>query len=420
MRIAVIGAGAAGLCAIRHALSFGCEVIAFEQSNKIGGTWVYTDKVGKDKYGNVIHSSMYRTLHTNLPKELMSFPDFPFPTHEKSFVPADTVNDYLNLYADNFKLRPHIRFEYHVNRVKPSLDDGMWEVIVKSLADGKYETLMFDAVLVCNGHFSTPNVPHFVGMDLFRGSQIHSHDYRTPNRFEQRRVLVIGAGPSGIDISQEITKVGAKVFWSNHLTPPKVIDAENLQQKPDVARFTENGAEFNDGSVEKFDDVIYCTGYKYTFPFISVDCELSTDGNYIRPLYKHCLNINQPSMAIIGLPVYVCPFQMFDLQIRFCLQFMTGRKKLPSKDEMLLETEREMNEQWQRGLRKSKAHALGKGYQDAYFAALSTTAEIEPVKPVVLKMYNLNRDNQQNDFANYRRYNFTILDDENFEAKLPT
>lgn len=62
MRICVIGAGAAGLCAARHTLAAGHEVVVFEQTADVGGTWVYTDLVGKDEYGLPISTSMYRGL----------------------------------------------------------------------------------------------------------------------------------------------------------------------------------------------------------------------------------------------------------------------------------------------------------------------------------------------------------------------
>lgn len=62
MNIAVIGAGAAGLCAARHSAEAGNRVTVFEQTDVIGGTWVYTDKIGKDDYGMDIHSSMYQGL----------------------------------------------------------------------------------------------------------------------------------------------------------------------------------------------------------------------------------------------------------------------------------------------------------------------------------------------------------------------
>lgn len=247
---------------------------------------------------------------------------------------------------------------------------------------------------------------------------MHSHDYKTPQPFTGKQVLIVGAGPSGVDISQEIAQHAETVFWSNHLSPPKVINVHNLIQKPDVKELTEHGANFTDGTSESFDDIVYCTGYKYSYPFLSVDCGLLNDDSYIRPLFKHCLNINHPTMALIGLPVYVCPFQMFDLQIRFCLTFMTRRKELPSKEEMLQDTEREMNERWTRGVSKRNAHTMGKGIQDKYYADLASLASIDSIKPVMLKMYNENRRNQVENFSNYRRMKFCVVDDDNFTTKL--
>lgn len=61
-RAGVVGAGPAGLCAARYALAADMEVTVFEQSDSIGGTWQYTDRVGTDSYGVPIHSSMYSNL----------------------------------------------------------------------------------------------------------------------------------------------------------------------------------------------------------------------------------------------------------------------------------------------------------------------------------------------------------------------
>lgn len=62
MRIAVIGAGAGGLCAARHALAAGHDVIVFEQTAQLGGTWAYEEQVGTDEFGLPIFSSMYQGL----------------------------------------------------------------------------------------------------------------------------------------------------------------------------------------------------------------------------------------------------------------------------------------------------------------------------------------------------------------------
>lgn len=192
-RICVVGGGgAAGICAIKHCLQNNLDVIGFEQTSSIGGTWVYTDEIGKDKHDLPIHSSMYRNLHTNLPKELMSFPDFPFPPQEKSYLPAAKVLTYLNSYADTFSVREKIKFQHHVISVRPLPAGNMWEVLVRNLISNSDEIFNFDAVLLCHGHFSVPHTPHFVGRNAFKGRQMHSHDYRIPDKFTNERVLVIG------------------------------------------------------------------------------------------------------------------------------------------------------------------------------------------------------------------------------------
>lgn len=64
MRVCIVGAGAAGLCAARHLLVEPCvsHVDILEQSAQLGGTWVYTENVGYDDFGLPIHTSMYKSL----------------------------------------------------------------------------------------------------------------------------------------------------------------------------------------------------------------------------------------------------------------------------------------------------------------------------------------------------------------------
>lgn len=412
-KLCVIGSGAAGLAAAKNGLNFGCDVTVFEQTTQIGGTWVYDENVGKNKYGIDVHSSMYEGLHTNLPKEIMGYPDFPIPTQEKSYISSEDMLKFLNLYADEFKVRDRIKFEHHVVRVRPLLDDK-WELIVRELNTDKYLTLTFDLVFICNGHYHTPIMPNYEGSKLFVGKQLHSHDYRSAHKFENECVLVIGAGPSGIDLANEISKKAKRVTLSHHLKdPPKTKFQSNVDQKPDVLRLTEHGVIFTDGSCQSYSVIFYCTGYKYTFPFLSVDSGISCDNNYVRPLYKHCININRPTLAFVGLPFYVCATQMFDLQARFCLKFMTGQKKLPSKCEMMEVFEEEMSERWQRGLRKHQAHMMGPD-QHRYYQDIAAIAEIEPLKPVVTKLHNWSSLRFLDDLTNFRKDVFRILDDETF------
>ncbi|KAG5680248.1 hypothetical protein PVAND_009770 [Polypedilum vanderplanki] len=378
MKLCIIGAGAAGLCAIKNAINYGFEdITAYEQASEIGGTWVYTDEIGKDKYGLEIHSSMYQGLQTNLPKEIMHYPDFPFPEQEKSYITAEEVLRYYQSYADTFNLRKFIKFEHHVVRVRPLSKNNAWEVIVKDLKSGEYNLVEYDAVLVCNGHYNSPLIPFYEGQDLFEGKQMHSHDYRNAQPFKNEPVLIIGAGPSGRDAVTDIQYVASNVTWSHHMEKLSLTKfRDNVICKPDVSKITKDGAIFVDGSYQQFSVIIYCTGYRYTFPFLSVDCGLTAVNNCVEPLYKHCININNPTMAIIGLPNFICPNQMFDLQVKFCLEFISGRRKLPNKEEMIEDLENVKRIQLvDRELPRKKFHHLGVGYHESYYESLAKIAE---------------------------------------------
>lgn len=389
---------------------------AYEQTNEIGGTWVYRDDIGKDKYGLDIHSSMYKGLHTNLPKEIMHYPDFPFPEQEISYLSAEEVLKYYQSYADSFNLKKYIKFEHHVVRVRPLLNET-WEVIVKDLKSNEYETVNYDAVLVCNGHYNAPFIPDYEGRNVFAGKQIHSHDYRCCEPFTNESVLIIGAGPSGRDAVLDIQHVAENVTWSHHWENGTLISnlRENVTQKPDALKFTEDGVIFIDGSYQKFSVILYCTGYQYTFPFLSIDCGLSVDDNCVEPLYKHCININRPTLAIIGLPNFVCPNQMFDIQARFCLTFISGRQQFPSKEAMLEDLENDRRIQYdERKLSKKKFHFLGVGYLEGYYDSLSKIANIDPIEPVIPMMFEKGLSNLNNNFLEFRKEVFKVIDNKTF------
>jgi hypothetical protein len=390
--------------------------VAFEQSADIGGTWVYRNEIGQDKFGLNVHSSMYKDLVTDIPKEVMSYPDFPYSTtSSSSYISHTDVLNYLNAYAKTFKLYDRIKFEHSVVRIHP-LSNDTWEVLVKNLASNAYKTYVFDSVLVCTGNFHTPAIPILNGRALFNGIQLHSHEFREKEQFTNKSVLIIGAGPSGIDLVQSIAKVAKSVKWSTHAKTMNIKLPENVSMKSDVKQLTTSGAIFTDDTMDEVDVIIYCTGYIHSFPFLSVDCDVAVEENFISPLYKHCLCIKRPSLGFIGLPTFVCKNQVFDFQARFCLKFMMKKlKKLPSREEMLRDYESDMAARWERGLTKRTAHLMGFDTQEKYFEELAEVGELEHVKPVIMKIFNKSIRNLLANLNDFRARSFRILDDENFE-----
>lgn len=78
-----------------------------------------------------------------------------------------------------------------------------------------------------------------------------------------------------------------------------------------------NGNNFtlNDGTIIIADALIYCTGYHFTFPFLTDECQIKVIDNYVTPLYKHLINIEHPKMAIVGIPSHIIPFPLFHYQV---------------------------------------------------------------------------------------------------------
>ncbi|XP_035895834.1 senecionine N-oxygenase-like [Anopheles stephensi] len=412
MSYCIIGAGMAGLAAARRVLEAGGEVMIFERMDQIGGTWIYTDEVGVDRYGLPVHTSMYRGLRTNLPKEVMGYPDFPIPAQSASYIASEDILSFLRLYADRYGIKRHIKFGHHVVQVRPT-DGDRWIVKVENLAKQQKHQYVFDFLFICNGHYHTPNVPEVPGREAFRGQQLHSHDYRCAEHYKDKAVLVIGAGPSGMDIALELAKTASRVTISHHMDRLTFPFPANLTQQPDVSLLTETGAKFTNGAEESFDVVLYCTGFRYNFPFLGADCGIQVQENYVQPLYKHCLNINHPTMAFIGLPFYVCAAQMMDLQVRFCMQYFTGKQRLPAASDMRQDMEQEMEDRLRRGYKRRHAHMMGPE-QGRYYDDLARTGNIETIAPVMTKLHNESSQRFVDDLIHFREDVFAIVDDEQF------
>lgn len=363
-QIGVIGGGAAGLCAARHILANqGMVPILWEQSEKIGGTWNYTPQTGTDKHGLPIHSSMYQNLKTNLPKEVMAFPDFPFPEGDESFLHHSEVQKYLEDYAQHFDLYPHIKFSHHVEEVKPIIKDTgppSWSIKVKDLNSGEFSTTVCDALLVCNGHYSVPRFPVIKDIEKFKGRQIHSHNYREPSPYAGSRVVVLGASASGLDIMLELAPYAKEILLSHNLPVPVPSDLpSNVRQVRGVVAASENGFIFGDGTSAEADVILYCTGYEYTFPFLTKECNVTIEDNVVKPLYKHLIHSAFPSLAFIGIPFQICPFPLFDFQVQYFVASIAGRLTLPSPGEMAAMSKKDLEQQRKDGQMDRHYHRLG-------------------------------------------------------------
>ncbi|NXG46263.1 FMO1 monooxygenase, partial [Psilopogon haemacephalus] len=209
--VAVVGAGVSGLTATKCCLDEGLEPTCFEKSQDIGGVWRFTEHIEASR------PSLYASVISNTSKEMSSYSDFPYPEDFPVFLPNARFLEYLQRYAEHFSLRKHIKFGTTVISIRKHADfavTGQWDVVTE--VDGKQTLHIFDAVMVCVGNHSEPSLPlhSFPGIEKFQGQYFHSRQYKHPDMFQGKRVLVVGMGNSGVDIAVEASRVAAKVTIS--------------------------------------------------------------------------------------------------------------------------------------------------------------------------------------------------------------
>ncbi|MCL7027873.1 hypothetical protein MKW94_005687 [Papaver nudicaule] len=363
-KVAVIGAGAAGLVASRELRREGHEVVVFERSDRVGGIWVYNSNVESDPLGldpsrAIIHSSLYESLRTNLPREVMGFRDYPFVAQMKDgrdprrFPHHTEVLHYLEDFANYFGLIELIQFENEVIYVGLSEEGeqlkNSWVVRTRKKGEAGSNSCVandvFDAVVVCSGHYTQPNIAEIPGIDAWPGKQLHSHSYRVPEPFSGQVVLLIGNRASASDICNEISTVAKEVHVASRSTmnvlPIKRLGNSNVWRHSMVKCAQEDGTVvFSDGSLVRVDVIVHCTGYKYYFPFLEISDIVSVDDNCVGPLYKHIFPpVLAPGLSFIGIPWMALPFPIFELKSKWVACVLSGRISLPSKEKMIEDVE---------------------------------------------------------------------------------
>jgi len=219
LRVAVIGAGSSGITAAKGLLDEGIEPVLFEQTDRIGGNWVFRPEES--------HASVYRSTFINTSREIMAYSDYPMPESLPDFPHHSHICQYFEDYVDHFDLRRRIRFETPVVRVEPATTasgcaggGAAWAVTTRH--QGRETTETFDGVVVCNGHHWDPRWPEFPGQETFPGTRLHSHSYKEPadlvgssdDALAGKTVVIVGIGNSAVDIAVELSRTEAEVHLS--------------------------------------------------------------------------------------------------------------------------------------------------------------------------------------------------------------
>ncbi|KAF9887288.1 monooxygenase [Aspergillus nanangensis] len=378
-RVAVIGAGPTGLSAAKYLLAenYFEKIDVFEKRSSVGGVWNYFPGAFKqslatcvpqldpnhpaeepvwrttgDAEGSrglqepVFISPIYKTLDTNIPKELMAYGEKAFPANAQVLPKYSTVKEYLEEYAEEVK--DIIQFETEVLSVEQNPDKmGTWYIITRNIRTGARQTRSYDAVVAASGHFDVPYLPDISGIkhwnEMFPGVISHSNLFDTPEDFRGIKVLVVGASASAIDIGNQINAVSkGKLLISqrseSHLLPSTASDKLYF---PEIVEFLPSdrytrAVRFADGSVETgIDSIVFCTGYLYSFPYLSaLDPPVVTDGRRVLNTYQHLFYIYNTTLVFPVLPQRVIPFPLSENQAAVFARVWSGRLTVPPVVEM--------------------------------------------------------------------------------------
>ena len=341
-RVAIIGAGPSGLAALRafeSARRKGAdipEVVCYEKQSDYGGLWNYTWRTGLDEFGEPVHGSMYRYLWSNGPKECLEFADYSFEEHFgrpiPSYPPRAVLHDYIKGRIDRSGITHYIKLNHTVRWVSYNDGTGKFSVTVKDLKADEATTSEFDHVIVACGHFSTPNMPDFPGLRMFRGRVLHAHDFRSADEFAGKDVLLVGSSYSAEDIGTQCHKYGAKSVTFSWRTKPMGFNwPESCSEVPLLTKIDGKTAYFRDGTSKEVDAIVMCTGYLHHFPFIEDSLRLKTRNRLYPPnLYKGIFWWGNAQMMYIGMQDQYYTFNMFDAQAWYARDAILGRIKLPS------------------------------------------------------------------------------------------
>lgn len=205
--VCVIGAGVSGLLAARRLLEAGAGVRVIERRAGLGGLWNPDAKYG----------GAYRSAHLISSKHTTELPGFPMPAGFPDFPGHADVLAYLRALADRHALGGHMTFGREVASAVPIDDDGGWRV---RLDDGSEDD--YAGLVIATGHHWA-SAPPPAGDAGFDGTVLHAADYRSPEAFTGRRVVVAGLGNTACDIAVDAVYAGAEVILSvrggNHVMP---------------------------------------------------------------------------------------------------------------------------------------------------------------------------------------------------------
>lgn len=417
--VCVIGAGSSGIAAAKALHERGIPFDCFEKSDRVGGNWVFGNTNGM--------SSAYRSLHINTSRERMEYTDYPMPKWYPDFPHHSHIAAYFDDYVDHFGFRDRITFETGVERAERSAD-GTWTIALDTGEERRYDALVVANGHHWNPRWPEPGFPgsfdgvqthahHYVDNEPFKGRRVlvlgignSAMDIAVESSFVAERTYL--ASRRGAHIIPKylfgrpldqigVNKLTGALPWAYRqalftafyrvgvgqmedygLPRPDhrlgdahpTISADFLNRvahgeiayKPNIAELLGDRVRFEDGSVEAVDTIVWCTGYKVTFPFFDEDF-ISAPENDL-PLFRRVFHPEIDNVFFVGLlqPLGAI-MPLSEAQGQWIAAYLRGEYALPSPSALRKDMERERAKMFKRYV-ASKRHTMQVDFDNYLFA----------------------------------------------------
>jgi dimethylaniline monooxygenase (N-oxide forming) len=407
--VCLIGAGSSGIAAAKALHQRGIPFECFEKSDRVGGNWVFGNTNGM--------SSAYRSLHINTSRERMEYSDYPMPITYPDFPHHTQIAKYFDDYVDHFGFREKITFETGVEHAERG-EDGVWDLTLDSGESRRYDALLVANGHHWDPRWPEPPFPgHFDGKQMHSHHYVENTDFSDKNvlvvgignsamdiaveaSFVARKTLIssrrgayilpkylFGRPLDQIGVNaltpilpfafrrgmlMTMYRIGVGKVQDYGLPEPDhkigeahpTISADFLNRiahgemtwKPSLAALDGGRVRFEDGSVEEIDVIVWCTGYKISFPFFDEGFISAPDNDL--PLYRRVFKPGIDNLFFLALLQPLgATMPLAEAQGRWISSYLRGEYRLPSQPEMEADIRSERAKMFKRYV-ASKRHTM--------------------------------------------------------------
>ncbi|KAJ8530739.1 hypothetical protein K7X08_023620 [Anisodus acutangulus] len=192
VEVVIVGAGPSGLAVSACLNKLSIKNVVLEKEDCCGYLW---------------KKKTYDRLHLHLSKDFCSLPFMPHANSSPKYLSKNEFIQYLDEYVESFDIKP--KFQRCVELAFFNKEEKKWNVNATNVVSGEKELYACDFLVLATGENNECYIPKGLGLENFKGEIIHSSEYKSGKKYEEKEVLVVGSGNSGMEIAFDLSNYGS-------------------------------------------------------------------------------------------------------------------------------------------------------------------------------------------------------------------